>query len=374
MSKKIVYCIPSIVSIGGLNRILINKVNYLADVYGYDVVIITRNMNNRKSSFPVSDKVSIYDVKVKPIRKENLFIKVWTYIIHIWQYYNQVRDILTAIHADVAISVFSVEMYFLFLINDGSKKIVESHGARYFWSGYPTKGLNKIFRRSMNILYPHILRKYDQFVVLTNEDKKAWPELNNVVVIPNFIQSNESEYSQLNIKKVVSVGRLVDGKRFDQLIKAWKIVSEEFPYWKLEIVGEGSLRHKLEKLIDDLNLNDVISLSGISHNVIYKYLSSSIFVLASDHEGLPMVLLEAMSVGLPLVSYDCPCGPKDLISNGINGYLVEKGNYHDLANKLKILIKNPLLLEQMSLHNLELVKKYSPESIMKRWSTLFINL
>ena len=371
---KIVYCIPSLLNMGGLKRVLTNKINYLVKEFDYDIVIVTRNQKGNDPYYSLNSKVKVYDISTKNPSSAGMLSKFFCYISILWRYYVSLKKILLKEKPDVTVSVFSLELYFLFLIDDGSKKVVECHGPRYFWSSFPAQGFTKIVRRFRNKLHSFLLRKYNKFIVLTNEDREAWPELNNVIVIPNPAKTYVKKVSNLSNKKVISVGRLSKGKRFDHLIQAWGILHTKYPSWRLDIIGEGELRDNLQELINELGLSSCVKLKGESNNVFEEYLSSSIFVLASEHEGLPMVLLEAMSVGLPLVSYSCPCGPKDLIKNGVNGFLVKPLDYLELADKIMQLISSPLLLEQMSIYNIEEIKKYSEVNIMNKWKNLFESL
>ena len=119
-----------------------------------------------------------------------------------------------------------------------------------------------------------------------------------------------------------------------------KKVNEKHSAWILEIYGEGSLRKELQDKIDSLNLTDTLVLKDNEKNIQSKYLEGSIYVMSSRYEGMPMVLLEAMSYGLPLVSFDCPCGPKDIIKDGKNGFLIKFGNTNEMAEKINYLIEN----------------------------------
>ena len=358
---------------GGLKRVLTNKINYLVENYGYDVTIVTRRLGDRPPYYPLSPKVQIIDLKLESRHTNGLISKLKSYLSIIFQYYTALKKILYEVKPDVTISVFSFELYFLFLLNDGSKKIVECHGPRYFWSSYPAKGITKITRRIRNRIHSLLLKKYDAFVVLTHEDRAAWKELRNVYVIPNPINTSDQKAS-LNNNTVVSVGRLVEGKRFDHLIRAWSIVHQNHPEWRLNIVGDGNLRPELNSLIKTLNLEQTVFLKGESKNIIKEYLSASVFVLASEHEGLPMVLLEAMSFGLPLISYSCPCGPKDLIQNGVNGFLVEPLDYYGLAEKITSLLSNPEMINNMGQNNYEKSSMFGEEKIMRSWNDLFSSL
>ena len=137
----------------------------------------------------------------------------------------------------------------------------------------------------------------------------------------------------------MAAGRYAPQKGFDKLINAWSIVVQNHPDWKLYIYGDGELRDELQQLINRLQLQNSCFLEHTTSDIAAKYAESSIFVLSSVYEGFGMVITEAMSCGLPVVSFACPCGPKDIIQNDINGLLVEPDNIDQLAEKISILIE-----------------------------------
>lgn len=175
----------------------------------------------------------------------------------------------------------------------------------------------------------------------------------------------------LKSKKVIAVGRYSYEKGFDRLIKVWDIVNKEIKGWTLHIIGDGGCREALQNQINELGLNQCVFLDGLRNDMKEEYLDASLFVLSSRYEGFGMVLLEAMSCGVPVVSFDCPCGPKDLITDGENGYLVEDGDIEKLADRIVYLIRHPEKRKEMGAMAYKRSADYSEDKIMKQWMELF---
>ncbi|KCY84447.1 glycosyltransferase, partial [Acinetobacter baumannii] len=171
---------------------------------------------------------------------------------------------------------------------------------------------------------------------------------------------------QNNNKQIVTIGRLTDQKNYIHLLQAWKKIYQSIPDWQLNIYGEGEHEEMLQDYIKQHSLKNV-SLKGSTSNVKEVYEQSSFFVMSSKYEGLPMVLIEAQSFGLPIVSYNCPYGPSDVIRDSKNGFLVEDQNVEELAAAILKLALSPQLLEQFSQSSLLNAKKYQPEQILKIW-------
>ena len=184
------------------------------------------------------------------------------------------------------------------------------------------------------------LKKLSKFVVLTHEDAAFWTELDNVMVIPNPSSFFPEEQSDCVEKQVIAVGRYVSQKGFDRLIDSWQLVANKHPDWKLKIYGDGAMRTQLERQITSLQLQNSCFLESTVSDIDQKMLKSSIYVLSSRFEGLPMTLIEAMACGLPVVAFTCHCGPRDIVSDGVDGYLVQDGNIDDLSEKIDMLITN----------------------------------
>lgn len=180
--------------------------------------------------------------------------------------------------------------------------------------------------------------------------------------------------STLDAKKVINVGRLAAEKNQASLIRAWKEVNGLHPDWKLQIYGDGPLRDTLQSIINQEGLQGCITLEGNTTEVPKKLSQSSIFALSSVIEGFVLVLMEAMSAGLPCISYSCPCSPKDIISEGIDGFLVPVGDEHLLAQRICTLIEDEGLRRRMSANALIKAKKYDIGNIIPLWMDLFHEL
>lgn len=180
-----------------------------------------------------------------------------------------------------------------------------------------------------------------------------------------------TEKAKLEAHRVISVGRYEYPKGYDRLINAWALIAKQTSDWTLHIFGEGSLRPVLTKLIKDLHLENSIFLDGATHDIGKELLNSSIVVFTSNYEGFPMAIIEAESAGLPIVSFDTPCGPKDIIRDGEDGFLVPNGDIESLGKRLLSLIQNDELRKEMGGKAFENSKRFTPEAIMPQWISLF---
>ena len=225
----------------------------------------------------------------------------------------------------------------------------------------------------MNNLVTH-LKRLDRFVVLTEEDKSSWKELDNVEVIPDPLAFKIDKISPLTQKRVIAVGRYVYQKGFDILLRTWSKVEKQILDWDLAIYGMGD-RTSYEKLMDDLQIDRKrCHLYGPTENIEREYLNSSLFVFSSRFEGFGMVLLEAMACGLPVVSFDCPCGPKDIICHQEDGLLVENGNINQLAEYMILLMQDDEKRKTMSVSAVTNVQRFKISIIAQLWKSLFDNL
>lgn len=369
---KLVYCIAGLYNSGGMERVLTNKANYLVE-RGYEVVIVTTDQKDRPIFFPLDDKIKVIDLGVnyEDTNGTSFTRKVIRYPFKLARHYRTLKSLLHTIKADVVVSMFCHEASFLWKIKDGSRKFLEIHFSRYKRIQYNRKGLWRFADelRSKNDL--KIVSHYDKFVVLTNEDKGYWGALENMTVIPNARTFNCSSPSKLQDNVVLAVGRYEFQKGYDRLISAWKIVNDAIPDAVLKLVGDGELREELQGQIDKLGLQDSIILGRATQCVEDIYASSSMLVLSSHYEGLPMVLLEAQAAGLPIVSFNCKCGPLDVIDDGVSGFLVEDGDIIGLADKIIVLLKNRELRLKMGEAAFRNSDNYDIEKIMPQWIELF---
>lgn len=279
--------------------------------------------------------------------------------------------LLKELKPDIVISMFCNDASFIPSIKDGSKKILEIHFSRFKRLQYGRKGLWRLADRWRYKTDASVVSRFDKFVVLTHEDKEYWGNLRNMCVIPNARTFEVSQPATLGAKKVIAVGRFNHQKGFERLIDAWAMVVREMPDWTLHIVGDGELRTELQQQIDCLNLSAHVILGRAEKDMISVYKDASILAMSSYYEGLPMVLLEAQAVGLPIVSFDCKCGPKDVIEDCEDGFLVKEGNIEELAQKLLVLMQDANLRSQMGSAAYARSERYSEERVMKQWTEMF---
>lgn len=218
------------------------------------------------------------------------------------------------------------------------------------------------------------LSKLKKVVLLTHEETEFWPELDNIKVIPNPIVTTSELVSDCSNKIVMAAGRYTEQKAFDKLIASWALVSKKHPDWQLNIYGDGALRDSLQKQINELVLQNNCTLRPTTKNIAEEYANSSIFVLSSIYEGFGMVITEAMSCGLPVISFACPCGPKDIISDGVNGFLIKPYDINVMAERICSLIENKKMRQEMGNNALKSSANYHMDSIAKKWIELFNDL
>lgn len=371
---KIVYVTPALYMAGGVERVLTLKANYFVEHFGYDITIILTEGKDKPPFYPLSEKIKVVNLDIN-------FEELWTcsFVKKIIVYLRKQRlfkRLLTTelmrIRPDITISLLRREVNFINDIKDGSRKIGELHVNRSNYRNFEANNTNilkTLFSRFWMKSLISKLKRLDKFVVLTNEDRQAWPELESVCVIPDPLSFVSDSVSQLTEKRVIAVGRYHYQKGFDLLLQAWKIIEAQCPDWQLAIFGQGD-RKPYQQLADKLGLSRC-GLNGPTSNIQDEYNNSSIFVFSSRYEGFGMVLIEAMACGLPVVSYACPCGPRDIISDGIDGILVEKENIDALAHQLLLLINDEQQRQTMSVAAQKKAATYQMNQIASRWQNLF---
>lgn len=379
---KIVYIIDSLAGRGGAERILSEKMSYLALYDNYEVYVITcyQNPAQQLNAYPLSEKVRQIDLKI-PYYSQYHYrypVRLWKK----WQIYRSLKNKLAAMVKSIDPDVLTGLGYFQADVVTGiqcrAKKIVELHEARIFTLS--DHGLNRsLFSRLYMRIYRWnyfrtVERQADVVVSLTKGDAYQWRKARRVEVIPNFTMMPVADGLSPREKRVIAVGRLEWQKGFDRLIDLWAVVGKHYPDWRLDIYGSGSLEKDLRQQILSLGLDSQVSIQPFTEHIREEYLRSSVFVLTSRFEGFSLVLLEAAQSGLPSVAFDCPFGPSDLIEDGQSGFLVPDGDTNVFVERLETLLGDESMRQRFSQCAINYVQKFCVDTIMQQWKTLFETL
>ena len=374
---KIVYCIQGTHNSGGMERVLSRKVNYLAQA-GHEVSIITFNQQGRKPFFELHPSVVCYDLAIpyEQYQKGGILNRLALYVrlpqLH-RLHRKRLEQLLLKLKADIVVSMFNEEASFLPSIQDGSHKILEFHFSKHNGLKDLRRGIWRLIDELRAKKDERIVRPFDRFVVLTEEDATLWGALPNLRVIPNPLPFYSDSPSDCSAHQLLAMGRYDEQKHFDLLIDLWAQLAPDYPDWRLVIAGDGKLRPEHTAQVERLGLKSV-ELMRPTHQVQELYRASSIYTMTSRYEGLPMVLIEAQQMGLPIVSFACPCGPRDVITDGVDGYLLEVGDHAGFIQALRRLMDSEAERQRMGAAARIASERYDLEHIMKSWLSLFDEL
>lgn len=374
---RIVYCTGALYSPGGAEKVLISKANYFANHPDFEVFVVTADQNAKPFCFPLDPRIKFIDASVLQFFPKKIIPYVTKRLL-LPKIVSHYQSIIDEIQPDIIIvNELGYDDEVIPKVKTSAKKIREFHSshqavkmmiaARNDWkSRFQFSYINKKSYQQFN--------EFDCVVLLTESDRKTAHYKTLTDVIPNTLSKTDAGLSSLTSTRVISVGRLDALKNHIVQIELWKKIVNEYPEWTLHIYGEGPEKQNLQKLILDLGLENNVFLEGVSTNIYIEYQKASLFLFTSLAEGFGMVLIEAMSSALPCISFDCPCGPSEIIDDGINGFLIPMNNLQLLFEKTKELIFNDSLRKEMGKAGLEKSKCFLPEKIMPRWELLFNKL
>ena len=377
---KIAYIFSTLSKTGGTERIIIEKANYFAEQFDYDVTIINLFQRVEDTNHYLLSK------KVKQINLGIPYFSQYKYKYpkRLWikwrlnkQTKKSIAQYVQLIDPDILIGISFFNADQISSVNCRAKKIIESHEVKLFTlSSYYSKRnlLSKLFLKVFRFFYFRTIERYtDVVVTLTEGDKKLWKRAKRIEVIPNFSTMPITTFSDCTSKRVIAAGRLEWEKGYERLIEAWKIVFSRHADWHLDIYGKGSMKETLESLANNWKVHN-ININNCTSNISQEYANSSICAVTSYFEGFSLVLLEAMKHGLPCVAFDCPFGPKSIIDDAYDGFLVKDGNIRLFAERLCHLIENEKLRKQFSKAAIEKANTFDVDIIMNKWQALFEQL
>lgn len=347
--KSICFFIESLSHSAGTERITVDVANALVKSKEYVVYFLLLD-ENTNSFFEVDPHISVYTLRTSFSEKRKSIIRM--------------RKWLKLYRPDFIVNVaFQMATISLMAVVGFSCKIITwdhfflTAGSRL---GYLMRLLSAFWG-------------YKQ-IVLTETDREAYPSFlqKKVICIPNFTNLNpEDKRSSLSAKIVLSVGRLTPSKGYDLLIKAWSDIVKDFPDWKLRIVGGGDELETLNRLIEKYNLLNYVSILPPTKEILSYYLDASLYVLSSYYESFGLVLIEAKSCGLPIIAFDCPLGPKDIVRDQIDGKLVKVGDTKTLVENMSFLLQSIDIRKKFGEEAFwDYKKRWSEKAIILRWKNI----
>ncbi len=381
---KLLYTIHSLYNPGGMERVLLNKIGWLRRNTEWEILVVTTDQKGRDLFFPLPEGVRMVDLGVNysDDNGKSFICKVAGYFRRRRLHRKRLTELLMAERPDVVDCLYPGECSFVPDIRDGSRKVMELHQSKMFHYQYNRSGLLGLADRYRARTDERLVRRFDRFVVLTEEDARMWGEIPGMRVIPNAAKDicdgmrPNAGVASLDVRRVIAVGRLDYQKGFDRLIDAWVLVRKDgrFADWRLDIFGQGEWKEMLQRKIRTLGVGDSARLNAPVKDIAAEYKASSMLVMSSHYEGFPMVMVEAMSAGLPVVTFDYKCGPKDIIDDGRNGLLVKEGDIRGLADAMMSLMASPATLKRMSAEAKKVTERFSEEKVMGMWVRLYEGL
>jgi glycosyltransferase involved in cell wall biosynthesis len=366
---KILYVNTAMATWGGIERVLVEKMNYLSEQYGYEICLVTADQGNHPIHYPLNRNIVYQDLGInfhqqyhfKGIRRIIKELKLNRLFVE------RLRCLILESPPDIIVSIRSNLTNNIVKAKGNIPLVFESHSSCLAqFVVHPG-----LFSR-LKVLYLNYSAKYaDQVVALTKGDSKEWLKINsNVCVIPNIVHLNETGlYSNCEAKSVIFVGRYSKQKDISSLLQIWSIVQKVHPDWVLHIYG--GYGGEQERLLPKICNNDNIIIHNPTLNMIEKYLGCSMLLLTSLFEPFGLVLPEAMSCGLPVVAFDCPYGPADIITDGVDGFLIKKRDIKDYAEKVCLLMDDLSMRKKMGQAGIVSSQRFSAERIMPKWKEFF---
>ena len=355
--KSIVIVIQNITYRAGTERAVCNLANIFVQYGGYLPVIVSLYSSNGEAAFPLHENIKIIHLRITKAKNKIEQIVEYVKIANILKKYCLKNGSEFIIGTNIGINIPLSFVNGRELIKIGCEHRIFDDPSIF----------SKFLRK---FCYP----KLNAVVALTSSDAKRYSFCKNVKTIPNSLSFIPKNHSDLCSKKILLIGRYTYPKNFENIIEAIALIKKKCSEWQIRIVGDGEDKEKLLTLITEKKLEEIIFLVPPTDNIEEEYLNSSIFVLCSSSEGLPMVLIEAKSCGLPVVSFDCPTGPADIVRNNIDGILVENGNIIALSKAVLKLIENPDLRKRFGQEAVKDIDRFSPARIFQMWESLFKEL
>lgn len=362
---NILYFANGLSNQGGMERITVDKMNYLVEKAGYRVTVCVLN-NDVHCFYPLSEKVEIVPLG----GMSNQQTGIWKKIIRLLCIWKNVRKIIESDPYDVVVNVQThIVTWILPFVCRHIPKIMEIHFSRISMAcNIQDKG--RLYDWIYFKVAEQVYGKYDRFVILSKTDKEYWP-MKNVEVIYNFTNCCPKPVGSVQKRNVIiCTARYRKQKRIDLLIQVWAKIHLRYPDWRVEVYGSGSDKALLQQMIDGEGVSDSFLLHDAVDDVMEKYAGGKIFALTSEHEGFGLVLIEAMTASLPVCAFNIVPIP-EIVEDGKTGLLCDFPDVETFAGNLSRLIEDEQLRLELGKSGYERSKWFTTDIIMKQWTDLF---
>ena len=369
---RIVYVTDAFAVCGGIERVLADKMNYLQEQYGYDVTLVTIYQGPHSFPFKINQRIHHVDLNTK-LNQQYIFWGLYR-LYKRWKLKNEVMRRLSSfvseVQPDVIVCVKLDYLRLLLEVIHNSSLIFESHTLCHA----ERMEVSSLLRKIHIWIIKRYLHKAKGVIALTEGDAKDWQRLSNkVYVIPNVVHLNDTHtFSSCTSKKIVFVGRFSEQKDISCLLDIWLKIFRRYPDWSLHIYGEVcDVEEDMYVRVQSLKDYGVVYHTPVKDGIIEEYKKYSILLLSSLFEPFGLVLPEAMSCGLPVVSFDCPYGPADIVTDGIDGFLIKNRDVDAFVDCVCQLIEDQALRQRMGQTAIKSAQRFRAEKIMPMWKNLF---
>ncbi|MFV8335292.1 glycosyltransferase family 4 protein [Flavobacterium sp. RSP29] len=369
---RIVFSTDQIYLHGGIEKVMTEKANYFTDVLGYEVFILTTEQKEKKPCYTLSSKIELTDLDINYIRDKSYFHP--NNLVKIPHHFRQWKKAIKNINPDfIIVCNYAFDFYWTPFCLIKIHKLKEFHSSKYFVERARKK--DYIFKKWNRSLDDFIESKYTRLIVL-NEDEKEFYKSKNIEIIPNPVTVPKDIQAKLQNKKAIAAGRIAPVKGYENAIRAWKEIASQETDWELHIFGQGEPEYvaQLQDLIRISNLEKNVFIKKAVEDLQHRMTDYSLYIMTSHTECFPMVLLESLAIGLPIVSFDCPTGPRNIITNNEDGFLVENQSVKKLVVKILLLIKNEELRIEMGYKAKKNANRFATDRVMSKWKELLIDL
>lgn len=345
---------------GGISRVVSLKANYFVSVFNYEVDIVAPNSRNTPFFYDFDSKIKWHNCL--DFQKSALFF--WKYIVFI-------KKIIAERNPDVIVICDAPQWILIpwFLINR-TPIVLETHFSTSFKLVRSKDWLHSMRFKLVYFLKKKTLKKFDKIIYETYAGSKEWG-VPNSEVIPNPISFVSENVATLQNKKAIAVCRHSYEKGLDRLLLIWKEVISKHPDWVLDVYGQWEDTMLYQKMAAEMQISEKVNFIAVTKDIKNCFEQSSIFLMTSRSEAFGMVLIEAMTCGLPSVVFDCPCGPREIITDKQEGFLIEDGNIDSFVEKLLVLLENHNLRIEFGQKAKSTAQKYYSETVMQSWKNLF---